>query len=221
MSCQAYSDAWNPFFDLLDRFWPGARQFSKWLVTDFGKTDRADWTTVPLPMGTWCSMLAAFAALSGEPLLLMQEDFFLTGPVREDLIGRGLEQMEIRKAGAVRLYPSPGANEEYGDADYGLVTPGTRYRISCQATIFRPDYLHQIASQCHDHGEASDLETGGSQISNDLPDDVLAFKRDSGPWPLDYIASAIVRGLWSHDAKRLCEREGIAVDWSRRAFEGA
>lgn len=203
ITCLQYSDAWQPFRDLFNKFWPDCPYPLEWIYSS-GQAER-----------TWCQDVADIG-VGSEPILLFQEDFFLIAPVRDDLIRYGLDQMQRRRAGAVRLYPCPGANQDYGDPHFGLVKKGTRYRISCQASIWRPDFLRYIARRCNDHGEAADFETGGSRVAESLNDEVLAFKRDSGPWPIEYLCSAIAKGHWNPDALRLCERHKIPLDLSRR-----
>lgn len=214
ISCAAYADAWWPLFQLLDKFWPA----HPWpdLVTDecpilgnyravaYGKNQ------------SWCSVLAQYAASINEPVLLFQEDFFPSMPFRDDLIDHGLLQMKKRHAAAVRLYPCPGGDEDYGDLFYARVRAGAPYRISCQAAIWRPDYLEMIARK---FDTASRFEVEGSRLSNELPDEILAFKRDKTPWPLEYLCSGITRGKWTQGAKNLCNQHGIDVDWTRRESE--
>jgi hypothetical protein len=150
-------------------------------------------------------------------ILLLQEDFLLNAPVHQDLIGHALEQMQSRNAGMVRLYPCPGSDEDYGDPHVGIVRKGSAYRISCQASIWRPDYLHAIASQCGD--TPRDFEINGTRIAESLPDEVLAWKRESEPWPIQYYCSAISRGKWEPAALEFCRQQGVEVDLSLRGVE--
>jgi len=200
-SCVAYRDTWEPWVALFYEFWPDPKPAFT-LLTDRGQIG-----------AEWCEIVAEFACETSEPILLMQDDFFLTAPVRQDLIDHALRELELRGSGMVRLYPCPGADEDYGDPHYGIVRKGSRYRISCQASIWRPDYLHAIASQC---STPSDFETHGTEISESLPDEVLAFKGDSGPWPIEYFCSAINRAKWNPEALAFCEKLGISVDTSLR-----
>lgn len=225
ISCAKYSDAWPGFIGLLNHFWPDHPPLT--LITD--KVDAAARSCGEVFLynrhGSWCEILASFARqqcldtdLYG-PVLLMQEDFFINASVRTDLIEHGIEQMEAMKAGCVRLYPCPGGDEDYGNPHYAIVPRGTRYRISCQASLFRPAYLYAIANRCG--STPADFEINGSELSDDLAGPVLAFKRDVQPWPMSYLCSAISRGQWNPAAKDLCDSLGIENDWSRRPFQAA
>lgn len=225
ISCWKYRDAWTPFFELVDKFWPANRWID--LITD-----EAEELFVGYPMNThfdvlfkagknvsWSQALAEYAKRQSGPVLLMQEDFWLNAPVNQSLVDHALDQMKSRNAGMIRLYPCPGADEDYGDEHYGIVKKGSKYRINCQSSIWRPDYLHAIASRCG--STPRDFELNGTKIAESLPDEVLAFKRESGPPAVQYLCSAISRSQWNPDAKTLCDLHGIEVDWSLRGFQAA
>jgi hypothetical protein len=200
-SCVAYADAWKPCMALLRRFWPDC-PYEVHFVTD------AD-----TPGRSWCRVLTDFASTQKDPVLLMQEDFFLSAPVNTLLVELALTLLETRKAAMVRLYPCPGSNEDIGVPYFGRIRRGTPYRVSCQASIWRPDVLAEIAS----HGETpSDFEILGSAVSNRMAAEFLAFDRESQPWPMEYFCSAISRGQWNPQALAHCRKHGIPVDTSLR-----
>lgn len=211
-SCWAYRDTHRPFLELFKKFWPeqveNLHMISDEIIGD---------PVIPVVerKGSWCQILASYLESDDDrPVCLLQDDFFLNAPVNQSLIEHALEQMKARNAGMIRLYPCPGADEDYGDPHYGIVKKGSAYRISCQASLWRNDYLHTIASRCG--LTPRDFELVGTRIAEDLPDEVLAFKRDSGPWPLNYYCSAISAGRWNPDALEFCRKNGIAVDTSLR-----
>jgi hypothetical protein len=145
---------------------------------------------------------------------LFQEDFFIHKPVNTVLIAHALGQLKQRGAGGARLYPCPGSDVDYGDMFFGDVLNNTPYRISCQATIWQPEYLLKVLSCVN--GSAAAFEIDGSFISTTLPEPMLAFKRDIYPWPVEYLCSGISRGQWNPASKRLCDRLGIENDWTMR-----
>lgn len=205
ISCPAYRDTHAPFFALLEKFWPD-REYPFEMVSEEG--DRRN----------WCASLVHYARQYDEPLMIMQDDFFLTSPVENLLIEKALEHMKERNAGMLRLYPCPGSNLDYGDENFGIVQKGSEYRISCQASLWMPRYLATIASQCT---TPWDFEIRGTQVSDALPDEVLATRRESEPWPINYYCSAIGRGLWNPGALEHCKKHGIPVDTSLRGIAAA
>lgn len=226
ISCWAYRDAWRPFFSLLDKFWPD-HPTPVWLLTDRMAGDGPVGKTVAVYSGPhsqrwpWCQVLLNFLrAHDSTPVLLMQEDFFLNAPVYEPFIEHGLKLLKDRNAGCVRLYPSPGGIEYCGDDLFALVPPGAPNRISCQAALWDPNYLAQVTqSSMSTTSEAGDFENLGTPFADSLPQPVLAFRRDVKPWPMEYLSSAINRGLWNPDAIRLCEKHDIPLDRSMREVQ--
>lgn len=218
-SCWKYRDAWKPFFSLLERFWPNC-PYEIDLLTD---VDVEAGRGVPASVNTriyqtdtpWCRMLSHFTGINDEIVMLFQDDFFIHAPVQPDAIDEALEQMRELNAGMVRLYPCPGSNLDYGNGHFGFVTKETPYRISCQVSLWRSQYLHTLS---RDFNTPTEFEFQGTQLSNQLPDVVLAWKRDAEPWPLQYLCSGISRGRWNPDAKRLCDQYGIVNDWTMRPF---
>ena len=200
ITCEAYRDAWLPFSKLFDRFWPDCPFELAWW-SDEGKNKN------------WAAVLHEHTMREIEPFLLMQEDFFLSAPVRTDLVQAGLDEMFRMQAGGVRLYPCPGADEDYGHPYFGYVSRRASYRISCQATIWNPRYVAKIAQTVR---TPSEFEIAGTIRSLNLVAPILAFKREVEPWPMHYLCSAISRGKWNPDAQRLCQRYGIEVDWTQR-----
>lgn len=221
ITCEKYHDALPPFFKLLERFWPTTS--TPWLVSD-GPNFYAPWLggTSPnfIPIegsGSWCNVLRAFVSKIDDDPIIMQDDFFLTSHVNQESIIYAYSQMKATNSGCVRLFPCPGADTEYGDPYVGTVRLGTRYRISCQAAIYSRAYLLKILSKID--GTAADFEIQGTKVAEDFEEPVLAWKREVEPWPLSYLCSAISRGKWSRDAKKLCDDHGILVDWEKRGFE--
>lgn len=221
VSCWNYRDAWGPFFALLERFWPNHPK--TYLLSD----ECSDPALVPPNINlfilrgagkqSWGHRIAAFAESHiDEPILLMQEDFFLNAPIDGQEIRYCVGQMKERGAASVRIYPCPGADENYGNAMVGTLSRASQYRVSCQATVWEPSFLAPLA---HLFPRPQDLEIGGTDYAaNHITQDMLSVFRDYRPWPMSYICSAISRGKWEPDAKKFCDALEIKVDWSMRPF---
>jgi len=193
--------------DLFHKFWPDCPYPIKW---------RSDGE-----LADYCGRVQRCAESSDEPVLLLQEDFFLRSPVRDDLIEQALALLESHPAGMVRLYPSPGGTEDIGVQHFAGVKRGSPYRISSHASIWKPDYLARIAKGARwTGGQAGDFENLGTPFSDTQDDEVLAFKRsepfDFENLPMNYIGSAVRRGQWLPESIALCEKYGINIDRSMR-----
>lgn len=132
------------------------------------------------------------------------------------MVQNGLKLMSHHGAGCVRLYPCPGANNNIGDESFGEVSHAADYRISTMPAIWRSDFARTIASYTK---TAWDFEIHGTKLSRELKTPVLAWKREVKPWPVEILCTGITRGKWTQGAKRLFDKEGIAVDYSMRESE--
>lgn len=214
-SCDAYRDVWPAFFQLFEKFWPNREYFTDLLVDHW-----SDASAVPSGValmsfgGNWCQRLAQRAASCPEDeILLLQEDFLLTAPVNVVLIEEALTLLEDNpKLGAIRIYPCPGARPGFGE--FGYIERSEAYRTSLQATIWRTGYLHAIAEHSPS-GSASDFEIEGGAYAATLPQEVMAFREGRLPRPLEYLCTGVVRGKFLPDVKKLCEENGIEMDYSR------
>lgn len=208
ITCAKYADAILPFRALLAHFWPDCPY-----PVDV-------WTDDGVHGEPWCRVVMRCAKESSGPVLMFQEDLFISAPVRQDLVEHGLRLLVPMQAGCVRLYPMPGGTEECGDPYFAAVPRETTARISTMPAIWEPQYLYEIArfAALNVTAEAGDFENIGNPHSDTLGPPVLAYKRHLEPWPLSVICSAISRGLWNPDAKRLCDSLGIPMDWSAREF---
>lgn len=217
LSCKKYSDAWTPFFRLFQQFWPNC-PYPVWLVTD--SIEGADPANLPdrvhvYDHPSWNRILSDFCReYDDEPIMLFLEDYFLTSTPNQRLIDHALLEYMFHKAACVRLYPCPGGDEEYGDPYFARVPDHAPYRISTQVGIWYPGALRVIADNT-DSPQAFELD--GSRHYKGGP--IFAFKRDVQPWPLEYICTAIVRGVWQRGAIEHCERHQIPIDTSKRQVQ--
>lgn len=215
ITCAAYSDAWSPFFGLLEKFWPDHPPVT--LLTDAIPSDYDPPKGVTVfktgrigDRRSWCERLAEFARTQVEPFLLMQEDFFLTANVKAELIAAARAQLGPL-IGGVRVYPCPGGGLPLS-SDVRVGVAGQSYRISCQATIWDPVFLVDLLETIG-KGTAADFELKGSRLCRRA---ILAWMRECKPWPIEYLCTAIQRGEWMADARGFCEGHDIVVDWTRR-----
>lgn len=210
ITCYAFRDTWTPFRLLFQKFWPACPYPWEFYSDDHGER---------FGFGeSWCSVVARCAKDAGnDAILLLLDDYFLTAPVQQHLVEHGLKQLGEMNAGCVRLYPMPGGVEWYGDPYFKLVPHGSPNRISCQAAIWNPHYLYKVAmGSTTTTSEAGDFENLGSPFAESLTEPVLAFDRQTHPWPMDYLCSAISRGKWEPAAIDLCKLHEITLDRSMR-----
>lgn len=217
-SCAAYSDAWVPFVGLFRKFWPDC-PYRLCLVTDRLAEPWAGDVAIEIgqDLGWGPNLVAGLRKLGGSPhVLLMQEDFFLSAPVRTDVVARALAVMrESNHNACFRLFPCPGPDMALNDW-YGLVKHDAPYRVSCQSAIWLRSELEFMA---HEMPTAAHFEIEGTCKSAKRCGCLRFFstlRTESSLWPLQYYCSAITRGQWEPDAVAFARAQGVSVDTSRR-----
>jgi hypothetical protein len=220
-SCDNYSDAWGPFFQLLFRYWPDPG-YPVYLVSNLEEFRHPRVINIRVgPDTDWSSnLLSALDRIPESHLLIILEDYFLVEPVDGGAI-RELFLHQCRSAiGYLRLYPCPGPREitenvvGYG---IGFVDKEVPYRASLQSAIWKKELLRNLARR----GESAwDFEDAGSRRSNGMEDVFVSVAGDlEGKLPLKYLCTAIVGKHWTKEAVALCARHSIPIDFGKRKLE--
>jgi hypothetical protein len=212
LSCDPYSDLWQPFFTLFWRYWPDC-PFPVYLTSNtLSYPDpRVQTLAVGRDLRDWSgALLSALNRIDSSYVLLILEDFFL-----RDLVPTGalLESIRVFQAGRgrmLRLIPQPGPDAPAsGSATFGAIRPGSPYRVSAQASVWRKDELQWLVRP----GESIwDFELKGSKRSGEHTDGYFAV---SAPL-LPYGHHVVDRGKWFPWAARRYGRMGIGCDFERR-----
>ncbi len=210
-SCDAYLDAWHPFFILFFKYWADC-PFSLQLISGQKKYPDPRVNTLQIEDKKWASnLLEALETIETPYILYMQEDYFLQNKVQTEKILELIQKMQEWGAGYIRLVPSPKPDKAFGVYPLlGLILPNSPYRTSLQASIWSVETLKKLLRS----GESGwDMEKYGSERSNTLSELFLSAYKPI----LDYYApTAIKKGKWMPGALWLCKKEGIVVDTSIR-----
>ncbi len=218
-SCDAYSDAWQPFFTLFFRYWPDC-PFPVYLISNYQRYD--DPRVISVLIGEdkkWASNLrVAIDKMAVPHLIYMQEDYFLRSPVDTTYLNKIIDYSDKNKAACVYLFPDFSSGlpdysmEEIVSGGKGLglkkISPEAGRGISLQVALWNTDALGKIMRD----GESGwDMEERGGKRSKDY-----LFLTVSKP-TVDYLPqTGIVKGKWVVSAIKLCRREGVKIDLSRR-----
>lgn len=203
---------------MIEVFWPD-RPWPATLVSDVDAPDRhGGWDRI-ITFGrdlSWSKNLhTALGRTASSHVLLMQEDFFLSGKVDTAFIREAISVSEAdKRIGCFRLTPCPGASKPFDGKRWGEHERGVPYRVSCMSAVWSLDYLARICGKTHG---AADFEIQGTELSLTEPESVLAV--NVGEHPIPHLASAISRGKWNPDALKLCNTWGVKVDQSRRLVD--
>ena len=217
-SCDAYSDAWAPFFALMQRYWPDC-PYPVYLISNQQEAGIPGVHSLTLNEDRkWAgNMLAALERLPYQRILYLQEDYFLQRPVNNQTIQQVLDFAEQTGAGFIRLagWPDPELSH-VNSLGLGQLAPKQKFRVSLQAGLWQRATLEKLLID----GESGwEMEIQGSERSQSLAEPFFAVSH-LRPIIDYYVFTAILKGKWVPGALRLCRREGIDVDTSRRGIHG-
>ena len=218
-SCDRFFDAWRPFAAFWRRHWPaGALPWPVFLLVNRLPV-RSEWLT-PLAVGPdrgWADNLRfALGRIEADYLLYLQEDYFLTAPPAAARLAALAAAVRTEGVDVLCLRAMPPG---YGAEDWprvsaggveGLseVPAGSPWRGRLQAAFWRRTALLEAL---HSGESAWDFEARAAERLRSL----RAWTVTGGTpaaHALPYLSSAIVRGLWTPEARRLCAGQGVRID---------
>ena len=215
-SCDRFFDAWRPFAGFWRRHWPAATlRWPAYLIVNELPV-RGDGLT-PLAVGRdrgWSDNLRlALGRIESDYLLYLQEDYFLTAAPDAAWLDAALARMRRERVdllclramppgyGAEEWPPVPNSGERLRE-----VPDGSPWRGRLQAAFWRREALLRALRP----GESA--WTFEAQAGERLRGRrAWTVAGEAGNHALPYLSSAIVRGLWTPEARRLCTEQGIAI----------
>lgn len=222
MSCDGYSDIWEPFATCWMKFWPKC-PYPVYLISE-NKPFRHDkiQNIMTEKRMSWGEMILFVINKIKTPYLLyLQEDYLLRSPVDEQNLKNYFQIFDKTDAAYLRILPWPGPDEPHPHyPEVGLLKPESKYRTSLQASLWDKSILKSIVDS-RDDGR---FETWSIERAKDITRPFLCIPRNGinqdinhdGPYPLNYYATSVFQGKWLKEAIRLYENLGIHIDTSHR-----
>jgi hypothetical protein len=216
MSCDGYSDLWEPFFTLLGRHWPDC-PFPVFLGAGRKSWNGPGVCTLKSPIEgrDWSGPLHGYLSQISQPyVLMMLDDFFLRGPVRSDSIVECLGFARSVDAIQVCLIPFPRPSERLKDSEIiGECAPGMPYRLNTQAAIWNRSALRELLRP----GESIwEFEQLGNIRALAHAHGFYAARRAVLPYQGLLGHHVIQRGKWFPHQKWYFERMKIGCDFGAR-----
>lgn len=224
-----FEDCWIPFFTLFQRYWPEC-PYPIVLNTetkDF-RYDGLDIHCSKVAIGearrlSWSECLASSLDSIETPFILyLQEDYFLEGQVREDLISTFLEELRTGRADVIRIMECGGSGPWHPTENPLLweVDQQAKYRISLQAGLWRKSTLR---NHIRLHESPWQLEGFGSARARRKKETILCVNRDQFSRPdseiFPYQPTGVVSGQWERQiVEPLFAKHGIEIDFTLRGF---
>lgn len=216
-SCDAYEDAWLPFFTFFFKYWPDC-PFPVYLVTDnkIYPDSRVKTIALKQDFGWANNMKLVLDQIPEQYFLYFLEDVFLTEKVDTARILRLLNLVKEKNVACLRLFPSPGADKPWGDSkELGILDVNAPYRVCTMTAIWnKRDFIRLLKP-----GEnAWQFELDGTERSKTM-DNLLFLSTWPKDYAINYFATAIKKRQWLYDAVEMCKKEGIKIDLTKRGVE--
>lgn len=211
-SCDAYSDLWKPFFELLWRHWPDC-PFKIYLGANTNDYADSRICTIKSDKGmVWADRCLDHLGHIEEPIILLWlEDFFLRRRVDTSQILAALNDFTRMDAHVFRLVGRPAPKQLIYGKYFGELEVGAAYRISTQAAFWNKEFFRSMIVA----GESIwQFEIDGSRRCNIHRSGFYGVMNDLLP----YGHHVVERGRWFPWAAWYYGRMNIGCDFSRRAI---
>lgn len=211
-SCQRNSDMWPIFCKLFDKYWSEC-PYEKILLTDKYPQDvkEVSFNQVVENDGNWHDMvLAGINRAKTKYVMLFMDDYLLCDYVDGKRIESFVEDAEKYNVANIRFAESPTIPFNVFDlnVNYHLYMPGTAYSFSTQVGIWNAECLKNYINPTW---SAWDFERVGSMEIKDWKHPLLGSAMYRFPYE-----EGVRRGKWMDVGVRLCERNGIRIDFAKR-----
>jgi hypothetical protein len=228
LSCDKYSDIWQPFFDFFFKYWSDCpypiylgsneKTFAHEKVTTLLSGAERDWST---------DTLAILHQIKEKNIIILLEDYFVYANPDKKLLEKSINLLDEHNAVFLRLACFPSDHfQDYAydfmknEPDFVITRKEARYRVNLQAGIWNREKLIKLIVP----GESPwAFETQGTQRSRETDETYLGMKETKGVrhvhGPIPYLCTALSRGVWMRDAIELCEQHGIKLNTGNRNIE--
>lgn len=228
MSCDNYSDIWQPFYDFFFKYWNNCPytiynasnhlSFSHPRVVNIHAGIDTDWSSV---------RRAILKQVKEKYIIMFLEDYFIYKPIDTATLEMSIEYAKKYDTLFFRLCCFPSSHNSLWKYDllketpvFGEVRHNQEYRINTQLGIWNKELLYNLLKE----GESIwQFEINGSKRSDEIPNPSLCIvedpKKNYVHGPITYLCTAVSKGIWMLDALELCNKEGIPVNTGNRGVE--
>lgn len=226
-----FEDCWQPFFKLFNQYWGNCaypillNTESKIFENPFPELNISS-TQVAKDTNksrlSWSECLIRALNQVKTPLVLyMQEDYFISKPVKSELIeefaNMMIENEDIKYIGLTWFGNSPPFSEWEEDKRLKIVSKNSKYRVSTQASLWKKDTLLSYLN-VDENGWM--FEILGSQRAKNRNDLFLTINRDiyRNDGMINYTHTGIIKGKWHPAIPLLFKKHDIEINFDIRGF---
>ena len=214
VSSDGYQDLWRPFFQLFQQHWPDC-PFPVYLGAQSAAAELPNVKMLRAGPGrSWSRSLRYFLnEIDFENVLLLLEDFFLTGPVSTDEVLTNLAALRSLEGTVVRLHPNPPPTIKVPQypwlAEQHRLAP---FRVSLQASIWNRRALFELL---RDDETPWQFELRGTLRSQAQPRGFYCTRKQAVPY-----RHVLENGAWFWSAARAFRSQNIGCDFTARRVMG-
>lgn len=226
----SFEDCWVPFFTLFKIFWTDYQgviylntetKVFKFPGLDIRSIQNNKET--PNVRETWSEcLIRALNSIDEDVILYMQEDYFLKDMVKSEIVENYVRLMkENISISCLHLTDQaviPEKKSIHFDSLYTVKTK-QRYRISCQAALWRKDILKSYLRNYENAWEFEEFGSKRAAKSNDK------FYVVDNSWVklnqfeiIPYVFTGVIQGRWYEEVIPLFKINNIKVDYTKRGF---
>jgi hypothetical protein len=224
-----FEDCWVPFFSLFKKYWPDYKG------DIYLNTERKSFSFIGLNIVSlqnnlnsseysvsWSECLnRSLNFIKKDIILYMQEDYFLTGFVKEDKINELAELMSRTEIDCIHLtdQATPGPFHTSSYNNLLEIDKNAPYRISTQAALWKRNVMKQYIRK---NESAWQFEQFGTKRAYKIKHNILNV--DTGIYVkgtneiIPYVFTGIIKGKWNKEVVDLFEKNGLRIDFSSRGF---
>ncbi|MCL5129858.1 hypothetical protein [Algibacter sp. L4_22] len=230
-TCDKFEDCWDPFFKLFSIYWPDYKG-KIYLNTEYKNYTYGELNIIPLKVAeekqdghliTWSEcLIRALNKIDTDFVLYMQEDYFLKDNVKNDIVNEYAQLMSKHEDIACIHLTDQGLISKESEQKYKGLNPvklNQRYRVSCQAALWKKEILFK---HLRSYENAWEFEEFGSQRSAIYNDDFYSVDKN---WIklnhfeiIPYVFTGIIQGRWFEEIIPLFKKHNIDMDYSIRGF---
>lgn len=219
----SFEDCWFPFFTLFKNYWSDYKG-RIYLNTETKEYSHTGLDIIPIKNNqkSWSDCLIfALQQIKEEYVLYLQDDYFIKDLVKNKLVDKYLILMIENNIDCLHLTDQhgPGPFHTCGISDLLEVDKKAKYRISCQAGLWKKSALLEYLLK----GESGwNFEIYGTMRSRYINHFFCTIDRNIIKLDkyeiIPYIFTGIIYGKWKPEVVHLFEKNQISVDFSQRGF---
>ncbi|MBQ3671873.1 MAG: hypothetical protein II921_10445 [Treponema sp.] len=215
-SCWKNRDMWDTFLPLFKKYWPDCA-FQLVLLTDKLECDESRYAFDKIIAldGSWHEMITnALSECKTQFVMLFMDDYLFWGKMENEPIESFVSAMKTYDAANIRFTKSAFTKlvDFAPDARFKQVVPGSAYSLSTQIGIWNAEILRSYMNK---EWSAWDFERIGSLEIKDFSHPIL----ETVDFRIPY-SEGVRKGKWLPDGIKVCEANGVKIDFARRPKMG-